>query len=449
MKQFKSVFVLGFGRFGKLWAELLQPDFEVAVWARHDISEEAEKMGVKFVSLEEGLTREAIFLAPPISSFEQVVRGIAPIIERTKPKLIADVLSVKMYPKGIFEKYLPEEQPALLTHPMFGPDSVTANGGFTGLPIMLDKFRTDTETFSFWKDYFVRKGLRVIEMTAEEHDRAAARSQGVAHFMGRVLEDFELESTSIDTLGTKKLLEIRDLAANDTWQLFTDLQTKNPYTKEMRAKLGESMERIYNSLLPNRVNQDKLVIGIQGGKGSFNEQAARDYLARHKITDFELVYLHTTENVLRELHLGNIDRGQFAIHNSLGGIVGESIEAMQNHKYHIVEEFAIQIAHALIIRKDVDFKTVDTVMAHPQVFAQCKRNLPQKYPQLKSVSGEGELVDHALVAEYLAEGKLPKNIAVMGSRVLAEIYNLAIIEDHLEDLRENFTSFLLVERPNP
>lgn len=449
MIKFNSVFILGFGRFGKLWAELLKPDFEVAVWSRHDISREAKELGVKSVSLEEGLTRDAVFFAPPISAFEQVIRDVAPIIAQAKPKLVADVLSVKLHPKEVLERYLPAEQAALLTHPMFGPDSVRVNGGFAGLPIMLDKFKADSETYSFWKDYFADKGLRVIEMTAEEHDRAAARSQGVAHFMGRVLEDFGMESTPIDTLGAKKLLEIRELAANDSWQLFTDLQTKNPYTREMRIRLGESVEHIYDRLLPNRIREDKLTIGIQGGPGSFNEQAARDFVARHGIADFELVNLHTTENVLRALHEGKIDRGQFAIHNSIGGIVGESIEAMSHYKYHIVEEFAIQIAHALMIRKDVDFNSVETVMAHPQVFAQCKRTLPEKYPHLKMTSGEGELIDHALVAKHLSEGKLPKNIAVMGSRILAELYDLQIVEDHLEDLKENYTSFLLVERPMP
>lgn len=411
------------------------------------MKQEAEEAGFKAAPLEEIVSKDAVFMAPPISAFEEVMEIIVPIIQKTPPKLLADVLSVKSYPKSVFEKFLPENQETLLTHPMFGPDSVRANGGFKDLPIMLDKFRTSHEAYEFWKEYFAQKGLRVIEMTADQHDQAAARSQGVAHFVGRVLEDFKMEPTPIDTLGAKKLVEIKNLAAQDSWQLFTDLQNKNPYTKKMRVDLGASVERIYNRLLPNRLREDKLVIGIQGGRGSFNEQAARYYLNRAGINDFELVYLHTTENVLRALHEGDIDRGQFAIHNSLGGIVGESVEAMSRYKYHIVEEFAIQIAHALMIRHDADLAEVDTVMAHPQVFAQCKRSLAEKYARLKLVSGEGELIDHALVAERLGKGELPKNIAVMGSVILADLNNLKIVEDHLEDLKENYTSFLLVERP--
>ena len=55
--------------------------------------------------------------------------------------------------------------------------------------------------------------------------------------------------------------------------------------------------------------------------------------------------------------------------------------------------------------------------------------------------------DGAKVAELMGRGALPSNIATMGSTVLATIHGLVIIEDNLQDLDENFTSFLWVQRP--
>lgn len=187
-------------------------------------------------------------------------------------------------------------------------------------------------------------------------------------------------------------------------------------------------------------------IGIQGGRGSFNEEAILHYTSENGIKDFELKYLHTTEKVLSELTAGKIDLGQFAIHNSIGGIVKESIEAMGRYKFSIKAEFAIKIAHTLMIRQDAAIENIDTIMTHPQVLAQCKTNLAAKYPKLKQVSGEGDLIDHAAVAAALAKQELPKNIATMGSKVLAEINNLKIIDRNLQDAEENFTSFLVVEQ---
>ena len=446
---FATVSIVGFGRFGKLLAETLKPDFDVSICDPNVAKDEIAKGGFRAVDLDEAMGSDVVFFAPPISKFEEVIRDAQDAIRRRKPKLLIDVLSVKTYPREIFKKYIGPDCEALLVHPMFGPDSVTSNGGLAGLPIMMDQFTASPDAYSFWKEYFSSKGLRVVLMDAEEHDRLAANSQGIAHFIGRVLEDFGFTTTEIDTLGAKKLHEVKALAANDTIELFQDLQTKNPHTREMRIKLGESVERVYNKLIPNRVDKEKLVVGIQGGKGSFNEQAALYYLDRNGITDFEIKYLYTTENVLKQLHEGDIDRGQFAIHNSLGGIVTESIEAISGRKFHIVEEFAIRISHALMMCSDADPRKIDTIMTHPQVLAQCKITLAEKYPRYRLTSGEGELIDSALVAKHLSEGKILSTTAVMGSSILAQIYGLRVIEDHLEDQEKNYTSFLWVERVRP
>jgi prephenate dehydratase len=142
-----------------------------------------------------------------------------------------------------------------------------------------------------------------------------------------------------------------------------------------------------------------------------------------------------------------VDRGQFAIHNSVGGMVGESVAAMARYRFAIVEEFAIKISHALMMSSTAAFEDIDTVMTHPQVLAQCRTSLARKYPALHQTSGDGDLIDHAKVAELMAQGALPSNIATMGSTVLAAIHGLVIIEDNLQDLDENFTSFLWVQRP--
>ena len=101
-----------------------------------------------------------------------------------------------------------------------------------------------------------------------------------------------------------------------------------------------------------------------------------------------------------------------------------------------------------MIRDDADVSEIDTVVSHPQVFAQCKDTLRVKYPRLKLVSGEGDRIDHALVAKDLAEGKLPKSTATMGSRILSNMYGLKIVEDNLQDAQENYTSFIIAARPN-
>lgn len=436
----KKVTIIGYGRFGKTLFRLLKDEFEVTIYKRKKAEGEE---GPITTDLKKAYENDTIFFAVPIESFEFVLSEHK---EYFRPEqVLIDVLSVKLHPKHIFEKYLKgSKTQALLTHPMFGPDSTTQ--GFADLPIVMDQFMSEKKTYEFWKNVFAKKGLSVIEMSADEHDRLAADSQGLTHFIGRLLDEIAMKETTIDSLGAKRLQDVREQTCHDTWELFTNLQHYNPYTKPMRIKLGEAYDKLYNKLIPKQLHKEYITIGIQGGKGSFNEEAINYYLKRNGIKEYKIEYLHTSDRVFAELHEGSIDQGLIAIHNSIGGAVTESIQSMAKHKFEIVEEFAIIISHTLMIRNDATLKDINTIMTHPQVLAQCKSSLAQKYPHLKQTSGEGELIDHALVAKSLSEGKLPKTTATMGSRVLADIYGLKIVEENLQDLKENYTSFLLVKR---
>ena len=128
-----------------------------------------------------------------------------------------------------------------------------------------------------------------------------------------------------------------------------------------------------------------VTIGIQGGKGSFNEEACKHFCKVHKIKNYKIKYLYTTEKVLDELHKGEIEYGQFAIENSRGGIVRESIEALTKYTCKIVDQFLYPINHYMLIHKDADLADIKRIMTHPQVIKQCYDTLKKKYSRLSSL----------------------------------------------------------------
>lgn len=193
-------------------------------------------------------------------------------------------------------------------------------------------------------------------------------------------------------------------------------------------------------------DEREIVFGIQGGKGSFNEEALRYYMQQAGVKNYRIEYLYTSDRVVEAVLNGSVNRGQCAIFNSTGGFVDETVNAIAREELKLLERFAITIAHALMIRPDSSIDQIDTIMCHPQVLAQCKGSLAKKYPHLKQTSGTGDLVDNARVAEALASGELGQRTAIMGSKTLAEIYGLNIIEDNLQDQSDNFTHFLHVTK---
>jgi prephenate dehydratase len=189
-----------------------------------------------------------------------------------------------------------------------------------------------------------------------------------------------------------------------------------------------------------------MIFGIQGGPASFNDLALKDYVSRHLIENFEIAYLFTTEKVLQAIDDRTVDFGQFAIHNSAGGMVTETLDAISKHQFTIIEEFAITIRHNLMKLPEVDTKDIQAVMAHDQVLKQCKRHLSEKYNYLVQKVGEGDLIDTATAAKALKEGKLDKNTFILGNPMIAGLYGLETVDTNLQDLENNLTTFLMVKK---
>ena len=76
----------------------------------------------------------------------------------------------------------------------------------------------------------------------------AARSQGLTHFVGRVIDDFGTNQTRIDTEGYKALHKLVNQTCNDTWELFEDIQNFNPYTEKMIKLIEKNNVPVFQDL---------------------------------------------------------------------------------------------------------------------------------------------------------------------------------------------------------
>ena len=189
------VSIIGFGRFGAMLHSLLSKGFEVDVFDKNSI----DNSDVNEVSLEDALQNETIFIAVPIRDFENLVKEISKKI--SSGKTVIDVCSVKVFPKKVMLNNLSNETDIIATHPLFGPDSLKDSGSV----MTMESVRNTFGRYDFWKNYFESQNISIEEISAEEHDMMAARSQGLTHFVGRVIDDFGTNQTRIDTEGYKAL----------------------------------------------------------------------------------------------------------------------------------------------------------------------------------------------------------------------------------------------------
>ena len=182
-------------------------------------------------------------------------------------------------------------------------------------------------------------------------------------------------------------------------------------------------------------------IGIQGGKGSFSEEAANVFAKTHGLEDFEILYLISTKAVIDTVESDEVCFGVFAMENAQGGVVIESVEALAEHRCRIVEMFHIPVSQNLLACHGVLKGDIIEIHSHQQALRQCKDYLAENFWSCPLIEAD----DTAEAARRLSEGKLKGSVGVVGSEFCAELYDLNILEHDIHDLKHNLTLFLAVE----
>ena len=179
-----------------------------------------------------------------------------------------------------------------------------------------------------------------------------------------------------------------------------------------------------------------MTIGIQGGKGSFSEQAAHEFANNHGLEGAEIIYQISSEHVLAGVENGETEYGIFAMENAQGGVVIESVEALAKFRCKIIEMFHIPITQNLLGLAGMHVGDVTEIHSHQQALRQCKDYLSEHFWTRPLIE------DTAEAARRLSEGKLPKTAGVIANKACADLYGLEILQDSIHDLKHNLTLFL-------
>ncbi|KAF9601334.1 hypothetical protein IFM89_018762 [Coptis chinensis] len=134
--------IVGLGAFGQFLAKAFQRQgHHVLGTSRSDYSDYCQEQGIIFFRDLNGLCEaqpDILLVCSSILSTEDIVRGI-PFHKLKSNTIVADVLSVKEFPKKLFLDVVPKNFGILCTHPMFGKYS--GKNSWEGLRFVYDKVR--------------------------------------------------------------------------------------------------------------------------------------------------------------------------------------------------------------------------------------------------------------------------------------------------------------------
>ncbi|KAJ1417731.1 Prephenate dehydrogenase [Sesbania bispinosa] len=250
--------IVGFGTFGQFLAKtMIKQGHTLAATSRSDYSELCLQMGIHFfrdVSEFLDADMDVILLCTSILSLSEVV-GSMPLTRLKRPTLFVDVLSVKEYPRNLLLRVLPEEADILCTHPMFGP--VSGKDGWKELTFMYEKVRIrDEPTCSKFLRIFATEGCKMVEMSCEEHDKAAAKSQFITHTIGRTLAEMDIKSTAIDTKGFETLVQLKETVKGCSFDLYSGLFVHNRFARQELENLEHALYKV-KEMLAQRMHEEQ------------------------------------------------------------------------------------------------------------------------------------------------------------------------------------------------
>jgi prephenate dehydratase len=175
-------------------------------------------------------------------------------------------------------------------------------------------------------------------------------------------------------------------------------------------------------------------IAFQGERGAFSEEAALKLLGP-EITLVPRGAFDATFSAIRD---GSADYVLAPMENTLAGSVPRSFDLLVESGLQIIGEVVIPIIHNLISLPGAKFESLTSVESHPVALAQCEQFFIAN-PSLKRIVTEDTA---GSVREIMRAGD-SRRTAIASARA-AELYGAAILQEHLEDDRENYTRFFLL-----
>ncbi len=229
--------------------------------------------------------------------------------------------------------------------------------------------------------------------------------------------------------------ELRDRIGNEDISILNEEESIKKLIKDNNPGVLEdsSYERIFNEIISDSIYSiSPQKVSFLGPEGTFTNLALNEIFSG----SVEKIPQKTISDVFRSVEKGETKFGVIPIENSTEGAVTFTMDELVDTNIQIVAEKNIRISFSLI-SMEKDLSSVKKIYSHPQPVGQCKGWIGKNLPNAEIV-----LVDSTAAAAKLAKEDL--NSAAIASHIASELYQLNLLETHIEDSRQNVTRFILV-----
>jgi prephenate dehydratase/chorismate mutase len=180
--------------------------------------------------------------------------------------------------------------------------------------------------------------------------------------------------------------------------------------------------------------QNLKLVGFQGEHGAYSEMAAIK-----AFPSYATIPIDNFRDVFEKVESGSIDLGIVPVENSTEGMITEVHDLLVEKNLFICGEIDFPVHHQLLTLHASSIHDIRTVYSHPQALAQCRKFIERRKLEAKP------FFDTAGAARWLMD-KHVDGVAVIASSMCADLYDLDVVLENIEDESSNATRFLLISK---
>ena len=174
-------------------------------------------------------------------------------------------------------------------------------------------------------------------------------------------------------------------------------------------------------------------VSFQGERGAYSEAASLSFFDN----EIDTIPCSTFADALKNTENDESNYTILPVENSLEGSVGESNDLLLSTKLNVVGEIYHRIHHCLIGTGSIG--DVDTIYSHPQALGQCKQFIQEN--SLKTIPSYDTAGSVKIIKDLNKN-----NVASIASENAAEIFDVPVIQEGIEDNTSNYTRFLILSK---
>lgn len=175
-------------------------------------------------------------------------------------------------------------------------------------------------------------------------------------------------------------------------------------------------------------------ISFQGAQGAFSDMSCRAMFPNMETVGFE-----TFEEAFRAVETKDCDLAMIPVDNTLAGRVADVHHLLPAKDLYIIGEHFQPISMCLLGIKGTKISELTDVHSHVHALPQCKK-------VIKELGLKPHIHADTAGSALEVSQRNDKTQAAIASRLAGELYGLDILQEGIQDTKENTTRFLVLSR---